>query len=202
LASPKPIPNPIREIRDRHRHKQEFVATHLGMSVVSYRRLETQKSVKQGFEVILSLCCLFSCQVFDLAEEIIVNEDLVKITSRNEIKQLFLQDDSILSNEWIYISQIPLLLDEFMKKGNKGDEIAEKLDVSRNTLRNWEKGNLPRHLVSCIRICKLFSCQLIELVDAPEKNKLLKSRLDIIEEFKTGITNTSESSRKVLGGEK
>ncbi len=44
-------------------------------------------------------------------------------------------------------------------------ELAELLGVSRGTIKNWEAGTMQDTLLMIVKMCRIFRCSLLDLLD-------------------------------------
>ena len=57
-----------------------------------------------------------------------------------------------------------LIRSERTRRGMTQEELAEKMDVSRQTISKWEMGSAYPEMEKALLLCKLFACSLDELM--------------------------------------
>ena len=81
------------------------------------------------------------------------------------------------------------LKDARMRSGFTQESVAEKVNVSRQTISNWENENSYPDIISVIELSNLYSISLDELLKGDEK------MMEHLEES----TNVVKSTRKLIG---
>ena len=81
------------------------------------------------------------------------------------------------------------LKDARMRSGFTQDSVAEKVNVSRQTISNWENEKSYPDIISVIELSNLYSISLDELLKGDEK------MMEHLEES----TNVVKSTRKLIG---
>lgn len=81
------------------------------------------------------------------------------------------------------------LKDARMRSGFTQESVAEKVDVSRQTISNWENEKSYPDIISVIELSNLYSISLDELLKGDEK------MMEHLEES----TNVVKSTRKLIG---
>ena len=81
------------------------------------------------------------------------------------------------------------LKDARMKSGYTQESVAEKVNVSRQTISNWENEKSYPDIISVIKLSNLYSISLDELLKGDEK------MMEHLEES----TNVVKSTRKLIG---
>ena len=81
------------------------------------------------------------------------------------------------------------LKDARMKSGYTQESVAEKVNVSRQTISNWENEKSYPDIISVIELSNLYSISLDELLKGDEK------MMEHLEES----TNVVKSTRKLIG---
>lgn len=81
------------------------------------------------------------------------------------------------------------LKDARMRSGFTQESVAEKVNVSRQTISNWENEKLYPDIISVIELSNLYSISLDELLKGDEK------MMEHLEES----TNVVKSTRKLIG---
>ena len=81
------------------------------------------------------------------------------------------------------------LKDARMRSGFTQESVAEKVNVSRQTISNWENEKSYPDIISVIELSNLYSISLDELLEGDEK------MMEHLEES----TNVVKSTRKLIG---
>ena len=81
------------------------------------------------------------------------------------------------------------LKDDRMRSGFTQESVAEKVNVSRQTISNWENEKSYPDIISVIELSNLYSISLDELLKGDEK------MMEHLEES----TNVVKSTRKLIG---
>ncbi|WP_296690725.1 helix-turn-helix domain-containing protein [Ruminococcus sp.] len=87
------------------------------------------------------------------------------------------------------------------QKGFSQEELANRLNVSRQTVSKWEVGDSTPDMEKLIAISELFGISLDELVldKAPEKNEDNNSKSDIVGELKEKLLTDGNKKKAKKG---
>lgn len=82
-----------------------------------------------------------------------------------------------------------------MKAGFTQEQIAEALDVSRQTISNWENGRTYPDIVSVVKMSDLYHISLDRLL---KEEKTMSSYLDYLEESTNTVKSNDRKAKAVL----
>ena len=90
---------------------------------------------------------------------------------------------------------------EYLRKGKKlsQEDLADKLDVSRQSVSKWESGAAYPETEKILAICKIFDCTLDELMNQDmQEEKLEESRKYTFNDFLKSVTGIVDRSIRMV----
>jgi len=90
---------------------------------------------------------------------------------------------------------------EYLRKGKKlsQEDLADKLDVSRQSVSKWESGAAYPETEKILAICKIFDCSLDELMNQDmQEEKLEESRKYTFNDFLKSVTGIVDRSIRMI----
>ena len=90
---------------------------------------------------------------------------------------------------------------EYLRKGKKlsQEDLADKLDVSRQSVSKWESGAAYPETEKILSICKIFDCSLDELMNQDmQEEKLEESRKYTFNDFLKSVTGIVDRSIRMI----
>ncbi|MGI6484635.1 MAG: helix-turn-helix domain-containing protein [Candidatus Dojkabacteria bacterium] len=90
---------------------------------------------------------------------------------------------------------------EYLRKGKKlsQEDLADKLDVSRQSVSKWESGSAYPETEKILAICKIFDCTLDELMNQDmQEEKLEESRKYTFNDFLKSVTGIVDRSIRMI----
>jgi len=90
---------------------------------------------------------------------------------------------------------------EYLRKGKKlsQEDLADKLDVSRQSVSKWESGAAYPETEKILAICKIFDCTLDELMNQDmQEEKLEESRKYTFNDFLKSVTGIIDRSIRMI----
>lgn len=90
---------------------------------------------------------------------------------------------------------------EYLRKGKKlsQEDLADKLDVSRQSVSKWESGAAYPETEKILSICKIFDCSLDELMNQDmQEEKLEEARKYTFNDFLKNVTGIVDRSIRMI----
>ena len=90
---------------------------------------------------------------------------------------------------------------EYLRKGKKlsQEDLADKLDVSRQSVSKWESGAAYPETEKILSICKIFDCSLDELMNQDmQEEKLEEARKYTFNDFLKSVTGIVDRSIRMV----